>query len=506
MPPSLLGLSLLSLASLCSPLKQHLDKLQKPQPPKKPHRVAITNKQTAKNAPGAKHAFAQANKRPNSPPYQVTRGKWDAHAPSSRVNSNSEQESANGTPTRIMLFIDGTWLYYAIHGRDDGCAIRKEFGDAWELTHHVDWAAIPQLVAEHIEAELRSRQPNAPISVEVTQSHVYSSLRVGHHVLELRRRMFDQMAALYFDVHLGTYSSSGNREKCVDIALAVDMLHFAMIDGTYDIAVLVSGDADFVPALMRTRQRGKRVAIATFRASASASFEAAEMAALAGEYTGQFKDFDVLYLDDHLNKLITRIHPSLLRQAPAMLEWLQSSIVDFALEATKDGGLLKESELRNHLEKIALGERSALVFIEHECGSVGEFMRDRLPNIAFIRENPSRDAASSSETQNVEVRNEEIWDEEEIGDEDEWTEMDEVEFQDGADMLTPEEIAEAMGVGRKVGMSEQPERIESATDASPTKDDSDILSLAGDDDDDGQDSIGGLDVAILAAEGLLPPT
>ena len=36
--------------------------------------------------------------------------------------------------------------------------------------------------------------------------------------------------------------------------------------------VLVSGDRDFIPALLRTRERGKRVAVCSMRNSASAAW------------------------------------------------------------------------------------------------------------------------------------------------------------------------------------------------------------------------------------------
>ena len=57
--------------------------------------------------------------------------------------------------------------------------------------------------------------------------HVYSSLRVGQPVSEQRLEMFDQMRELHYDVHIGSFD--GPREKCVDIALAVDMLHYATV-------------------------------------------------------------------------------------------------------------------------------------------------------------------------------------------------------------------------------------------------------------------------------------
>ena len=70
---------------------------------------------------------------------------------------------------------------------------------------------------------------------------------------------------LHFEVHLGDFT--GGQEKCVDIALAVEMMHYATTPGAYDVAVLLTGDKDFMPAMVRTRQRGKRVALAAFRRS-----------------------------------------------------------------------------------------------------------------------------------------------------------------------------------------------------------------------------------------------
>ena len=72
-------------------------------------------------------------------------------------------------------------------------------------------------------------------------------------------------------MHLGEYL--GGQEKCVDIALAVDMMHYATVPNAFDIAVLLSGDRDFIPALVRTRQKGKRVAVCSMRSSASGAYD-----------------------------------------------------------------------------------------------------------------------------------------------------------------------------------------------------------------------------------------
>lgn len=52
-------------------------------------------------------------------------------------------------------------------------------------------------------------------------------------------------------------------ETQVDVGLAVDMLDEAW-RGAYDIAVLVSGDQDFLPAVAKIRSVGKEVEVACF--------------------------------------------------------------------------------------------------------------------------------------------------------------------------------------------------------------------------------------------------
>jgi len=53
------------------------------------------------------------------------------------------------------------------------------------------------------------------------------------------------------------------REKTVDVRLAVDMLTYA-IQNRYSIAILVSGDSDFIPVIERVMELGKKVYISHF--------------------------------------------------------------------------------------------------------------------------------------------------------------------------------------------------------------------------------------------------
>ena len=74
------------------------------------------------------------------------------------------------------------------------------------------------------------------------------------------------------DVHLGFGSLRGTRrrprQKGVDTLIAVDMLVGAF-SGLFDVAILVSGDADFTPVVEEVRRRGVMVAVAAVSDSLS---------------------------------------------------------------------------------------------------------------------------------------------------------------------------------------------------------------------------------------------
>ena len=74
------------------------------------------------------------------------------------------------------------------------------------------------------------------------------------------------------DVHLGFGALRGlgrrARQKGVDTLIAVDMLVGAFSE-LFDIAVLVSGDADFTPVVEEVRRRGVMVAVAAVSDSLS---------------------------------------------------------------------------------------------------------------------------------------------------------------------------------------------------------------------------------------------
>jgi len=97
---------------------------------------------------------------------------------------------------------------------------------------------------------------------------------------------------------IGRYETNPNtkQEKCVDIALATELLYLSTVPNAFDIAVLVSGDKDYLPALEKARLLSKRVAICSMRNFCNRDFFREK---------NRIRDFDVIWIDDYLDQLIT---------------------------------------------------------------------------------------------------------------------------------------------------------------------------------------------------------
>lgn len=59
------------------------------------------------------------------------------------------------------------------------------------------------------------------------------------------------------------YHDGKVEQKEVDVSLACEMLEHALMDH-FDVAIVVSGDRDFVPAIQKVQSAGKRVEVAAF--------------------------------------------------------------------------------------------------------------------------------------------------------------------------------------------------------------------------------------------------
>jgi hypothetical protein len=124
-------------------------------------------------------------------------------------------------PCKVMLFIDGTWLYYSLHERSEqDCPLIKKFGRGWQQRYMIDWEALPRLICEKLQDPgWRTTSDNQSDfrSLEVVRASVFTSYKADTSPLSWRYQMFENMKAANYDVHM--MQTVGRGEKCVDIQL-----------------------------------------------------------------------------------------------------------------------------------------------------------------------------------------------------------------------------------------------------------------------------------------------
>jgi uncharacterized LabA/DUF88 family protein len=139
---------------------------------------------------------------------------------------------------RVVIFIDGSNLYH--------CVI-DQFGRA-----DIDFSKLAQVLTDGRRL-VRTYYYNAVVRRED-----------GEERYKTQQRFFDNLRRVpYLDLRLGRLERRGNAvvEKGIDVRVATDMLWQAH-NNVYDTAILVSGDADYVPAVEAVKAIGKHVEVA----------------------------------------------------------------------------------------------------------------------------------------------------------------------------------------------------------------------------------------------------
>lgn len=235
--------------------------------------------------------------------------------------------TANVAPLKVMVFIDGTWLYYSIYEREfDRDVIAQKLGKYWKTELTPDWSSLPTVACQALLQDPKSKwSAIMPVGVdesdnmdsmmasktaqarpiEVARVSVYSSMHRDTPKDSLRYKMFAEMIKAGFDVNM--METVGKGEKCVDIQLAVDMLYYATVPDAYDVALLLTGDRDFLPAVIRCRQKGRRIGLVSMRTGS-----------LAFEVTPNLKDYDTIWMEDYLSQWIRKKTPEELGMSTAL--------------------------------------------------------------------------------------------------------------------------------------------------------------------------------------------
>ncbi|MBI4296502.1 MAG: NYN domain-containing protein [Chloroflexi bacterium] len=144
---------------------------------------------------------------------------------------------------RVAIFIDGSNLYHALENN-----FRR---------HDLNFSAF---VAKLCASRRLFRTYYYNVQQDPSQNP--EAYRQQQEFLDILRK------TPYLEVRLGgTKLAAGIPvEKGIDIMLAADLLYFAW-NNSYDVAVLVSGDADFAYALKTVKNMGKHTEVAYFESS-----------------------------------------------------------------------------------------------------------------------------------------------------------------------------------------------------------------------------------------------
>lgn len=176
--------------------------------------------------------------------------------------SKSSKVSNVREDDRVMVFIDGSNLYHVLS---------QQCG-----RHDLQFDKFAQKLANGRQLQriyyynIRQESETNP-NVGVEQSKFLDSL-------------YDTP---YVEVRLGIWKQRGDImvEKGVDVMLATDVVTNAYNDH-YDTAIVVSGDADFYPALQAAKDVGKHIEVAAFDMNLSA--ESARVADVVQKFNKTF--------------------------------------------------------------------------------------------------------------------------------------------------------------------------------------------------------------------------
>lgn len=151
----------------------------------------------------------------------------------------------NGAGRRVMIFIDGSNLYHVLKQNTD-----KRDLDYKKFSEKL--CGDRELIRTYYY-NIRQESADNP-SLAESQDRFLNALYETD----------------YLEVKLGIWKPRGNTmvEKGVDVMIAADLISHAYEDH-YDTAILVSGDADFYPALQVVKDTGKQVEVAAFDSNLS---------------------------------------------------------------------------------------------------------------------------------------------------------------------------------------------------------------------------------------------
>ncbi len=211
--------------------------------------------------------------------------------------------------TKVMVFIDGSWLYSNTPKLEDA----EDDSD-----FRIDFGKLPGVLVDQLESQSRLSR------LDLVRTYFFSSYATNYDqadedAVQKRLNFFSMLREKYhYEVKVYPVDFRGRplrkedrdpddwfepEEKCVDISLASNLLYNAGQSDSFDIALCVIGDRDYQPVLQSARELGKRVAIASIKEGCSSKLS-------SSSDQENLRDFDIIWLDDLIDdiKLVYEEH------------------------------------------------------------------------------------------------------------------------------------------------------------------------------------------------------
>jgi NYN domain len=159
---------------------------------------------------------------------------------------------SSGKVFQSYAYVDGAYL------REEGARISVPYPNPRMIVHWVNDAI------QSIGGRVLVRR----ISFYDAEPSEQAASREFEQYWEFVERQFDT------DLRFGELRGKPRRQKGVDVLLAVDMLA-ASFRQAFDVAILIAGDADFVPLIHEVRRHGVTVVVAGVRDSTAREMQTA---------------------------------------------------------------------------------------------------------------------------------------------------------------------------------------------------------------------------------------
>ncbi len=190
---------------------------------------------------------------------------------------------------KAMVFMDGSWFYQSR---------QTLFSCAEEEGFEIDYRRMIKLIASTLDAAL-------DLEIDVVRTCYFGSLpmnKLGYN--PAKQRVFYSFLAdqCGFETDISPFDfrqeAGFGDDRNVGVSLAVRAMRYAAIPGTFDIAVVIGGSAEYKSLLRALRSLGKRTMLVSIHNREGSIVSSPTLLSEPG-----FLDFPVLYLDEHLPDL-----------------------------------------------------------------------------------------------------------------------------------------------------------------------------------------------------------